>query len=452
MGDSWSKPPDHSLVSIDGTKIKPTDVDVGDRLLHSTSLPKPTNFDMGITEIDAYDMGTFTNSLDNLVVPDSILHSPYNIRNSFFRGYLNNFDTLSFCNRSKKGITSLFILITSIGYTVTIDVEDDIFHLNLANPFQEQEVSCDDFQIKKKFPLEHTRPQMVYDIEIADGFPHHVNAQPGKLIVHNTDSVMVQFPAPKERDLSSDSEDEPLDLRMRRYFFQVAEECADRCSKLYPPPNCLEFETCKFPFLLCSTKKNYAYREFEAGDPVNDKGIHMKGLPIVKRDRCPMVRRIGKHILDLIMNHKQDEIEDYLKTELTKIVMNKLPYSEFTISCALKDPSSYKSTTQIQLTTAERIRQRSGKYLPPGSRLAYVVIAGEGKQYQRGEDPEYAESKQIPLDYDFYLDSQLYNPLVTLLQHHPQVRLKRVFDDAHAMLRRRINGVHSIANFFQSRS
>ena len=121
----------------------------------------------------------------------------------------------------------------------------------------------------------------------------------------DTDSVMVQFPLPSNLKAEED---------ILTYYYQLASEAEIMCSKLFPSPNKLEFETMKRIFILY-LKKNYAALEYPAGKD-GWKCIPkttIKGLPFKKRDRCPWVRRIGFFVLDCLLKGNESQIIRFLK-------------------------------------------------------------------------------------------------------------------------------------------
>ena len=71
--------------------------------------------------------------------------------------------------------------------------------------------------------------------------------------------------------------------------FRVATECAERISETFIKPIELEMEKVMYPFLLFS-KKRYACLYYEV--PEKPKGIDCKGIQVVRRDNCPLVKDI----------------------------------------------------------------------------------------------------------------------------------------------------------------
>lgn len=178
---------DHSLLGVNAEKLKPTEVSIGSKLLHSDNLPT-LEIEVPFESEYAWVLGFFYadgschgnswalnnqngkllerakstlelhhpdlrftiksscleliyGSIAKLVaqfrplfygtsrlkkVPDCILSAKESIRSAFLQGYYS--DTAIECN-NKIGCASLFHLFTSLGYTVTVDFRQDIFVL-----------------------------------------------------------------------------------------------------------------------------------------------------------------------------------------------------------------------------------------------------------------------------------------------------------------------------------
>lgn len=259
----------------------------------------------------------------------------------------------------------------------------------------------------------------------------------------DTDSVMMQFPHPSELTESTDIFD---------YYYSLCGRLAVLGTNLFPKPNVLEFETMKYPFWL-HQKKNYAAMEYP-GDQWKDvkPKLTIKGLPFKKRDRCRLVRRIGFKIMNYIMEFQSHLILEYLKTELNRLVLNQVPFSDLAITCLLKDESSYINENLIQLDTARKISARNGGLaFESGCRLSYVVIQGKQAFHQRGEDPVYAAEHNLKIDLLYYLDKQLLSAIEPLFQFHPNIDLSSLVRQIRQKLTRTSTGVVSLFSMAKKR-
>ena len=74
---------------------------------------------------------------------------------------------------------------------------------------------------------------------------------------------------------------------------------------------------------------------------------------------------------------------------------------------------------QAHVELANKMKKRDATTAPAaGDRVAFVMIKmGKGaKGYEKSEDPLYALENNLPLDYDYYLEHQLKQPLIRLFE------------------------------------
>lgn len=341
--------PDHSLLDKHGRPIKPCMVSRGDVLLHrDTPQLKPRHMDIHGTDMIA---------------------------------------------RSHKEAAEMF----AQGVPMTFadgDTPETIRILPDDKGEKDQVVS-----VQK---IEYTGPY-VYDVTTSN---HHFAAGIGRLVVHNTDSVMVRFSVPEESKHD-----------MHEHF-RIAERVADEITKTFQRPIELEFEKTYWPYLLFS-KKRYAglmYTKPDAPDYID-----VKGLQLVRRDNAPIVKDVSTKILDTIMYERSPERAIVQAREcVLRVLQNQEPMHKFIISKALR--SGYKNPASLpHVTVADKIKQRRGYPPALGERIPYVFVRDaanpDGLVAQRAEDPDYVrEHPEIELDTLYYVNNQIISPVTTLLE------------------------------------
>jgi len=175
------------------------------------------------------------NSTGTKVVPVQILNSSSVIRQSYLEGFYdadghkNNADgVMTISQKNHITVAGLVWLIRSLGHDVSLSTRDDkplITRLRWGKgPLQKP---AD--QVKKLYELQLNSNVTVYDLCTSN---HHFAAGPGRMIVHNTDSVMVKLP-PTEHVSVSD--------RMKHVFAVGSRMCQDISLRL-PGPLQLELE------------------------------------------------------------------------------------------------------------------------------------------------------------------------------------------------------------------
>ena len=183
---------DHSLLKSDGVEIAPKDCEINQELLHSFPKFNEMNiskFSDSTNITEAYKMGM--QLYNSNYIPIEILNSSYDIRKSFFDGYINSnnyklseLGTIYININTKIKAQCLYYLCKSLNYEVTIDIANlDTYILNITNGEQN-----DLHTIKKIIDLGITE-QYVYDLETEN---HHFQAGVGQMIVHNTDGYHIK--------------------------------------------------------------------------------------------------------------------------------------------------------------------------------------------------------------------------------------------------------------------
>lgn len=251
---------------------------------------------------------------------------------------------------------------------------------------------------------------------------------------------MLQFPHPQLKT----KED------ILNYYYAAMPKMAAQCSKLFPYPNELEFETMKLPFALYM-KKNYGALEYNDKDWKQPPKLAIKGLPFMKRDRCLFVRKTGNFVIESLLYGNIDRILPFLKQQCTKLANGDICKKDLALTCAMLNDDEYKSDNLIQRITAQKIYMRTGRMVEPGSRLAYIVVEGNGPLYDRGESLQYAMSHpEIHIDLEYYLQKQLCKPIETLLMHHPRIQtsFSKIIQTAHRQIYRKCNKLKTISDFF----
>jgi DNA polymerase delta subunit 1 len=243
--------------------------------------------------------------------------------------------------------------------------------------------------------------------------------QGAKVRYGDTDSVMVEF------DVQGRKGQEAID-----YSWQLGEQAAEQCTKLFKAPNDLELEKVYCPYFLYS-KKRYAAKMYEGKTSPDGtvkvvfKKIDVKGLQVVRRDSCPFVRETLKKLLGMVLESSDPRPVIESAREAARDLMNgKVPMEKLLMSKQLA--ADYK-VKMAHVEVRDKIRARApGSEPQQGDRVPFVIIKGPGKMYEKAEDPAWVREKGIPVDYDYYFSNQFKKPVQDLLE--PLVSADQIFD------------------------
>jgi len=235
----------------------------------------------------------------------------------------------------------------------------------------------------------------------------------------DTDSVMVEF------DVQGRKGQDAID-----YSWQLGEQAAEQCTKLFKAPNDLELEKVYCPYFLYS-KKRYAAKMWEAKTSPDGtvnvvfKKIDVKGLQVVRRDSCPYVRETLKSLLDMVLESSDPTpVIEFARDAARKLMAGEIPTDKLLMSKQLA--SDYK-VPQPHVTVRDKMRSRApGSEPQQGDRVSFVIIKGDGKMFEKAEDPVWARDNKVPLDYQYYFTNQFKKPVQDLLE--PLVSADLIFD------------------------
>ena len=279
-------------------------------------------------------------------------------------------------------------------------------------------------------PIVHDNESFVYDLTTEN---HEFHAGVGDLICHNTDSVMVKFNVGDKRGQEAIEES-----------FRLGEEAAERISATFKNPIELEFEKVYYPYLLFS-KKRYAGLMYT--NPKAPDYIDAKGIQLVRRDNCKMVRDVSKALLDVIMYERDiQKAIGMVKDVSRKLLSGGIDVMDLVVTKSLKRikyiwtkterdddgnerevhletpelEHAYKMASQPHLTVAQKLEsRRRGTGPKSGERVPYVFIDTgnpKDKQFVKAEDPTYAKENNLALDCKYYLEHALLSPIQSLFE------------------------------------
>ena len=331
------------------------------------------------------------------------------------------------CHRidTKNQVTAqwYYVLLRSMGQNVSLNTRTDkpnVFRLT----WSESSFRKDPVAVKKVQVLHESWDGYVYDLETDAGT---FQAGVGQMIVKNTDSVMVEF------DVQGRKGQEAID-----YSWAQGELAAEQCTKLFKAPNDLELEKVYCPYFLYS-KKRYAAKMYEGasnkdGTPVlkedgtrlvKFKKIDVKGLQVVRRDSCQFVRETLKGLLGQVLESSDPvPVIEAARSAARNLIQGQVPMEKLLMSKQLA--SEYK-VPMPHVTVRDKIRARApGSEPQQGDRVSFVIVKGDGKMYEKAEDPAWVREKNVPLDFQYYFTNQFKKPVQDLLE--PLVSADVIFD------------------------
>lgn len=350
-------------------------------------------------------------------VPTEILNANAKIKRAFIRGYFagdgNKTDCGSRCDgRGKIGMAGIYYLLSTCGCSVSINTcggpERDTYRVNFcdaATPKRTQRKAPD--TIKKIIPLDcdagSGASAYVYDLETAN---HHFAAGIGRLVVHNTDSVMIRFDGVPETR-------EGVEVAL-----QLGVAASDYITSKFPDQIVLDTEKAYWPYVLFR-KKRYVGRMWTLeGKPPY---IDAKGVEVKRRDNWAGMRKTYKACLHAMMERMDiDAVKDIVLRLVCDLKADRVSLDDYKISKSLKRDYSKCKSMPPHVVVRDKIRQRNPGSEPlAGNRVYFVITVDDRikKKSARAEDPAYvaANPALARIDRLYYLES-LANPFGALLE------------------------------------
>lgn len=253
----------------------------------------------------------------------------------------------------------------------------------------------------------------VYDLETEAGT---FQAGVGRLIVKNTDSIMVQF------DVEGRTGIEAIE-----HSWKLGEKASKEISSLFRSPNKLELEKVYCPYFLYSKKRYAAKMWTEKNGTIRFDKIDVKGLQVVRRDSCKFVRDTCKKLLETVLETSDPTHAVSLAREAKEnLLKGRVSHEDLVLTKSLA--ADYK-VQMPHVEVVKKMRERNPGSEPQiGSRVPFVVAKtkkGLDKLFEKAEDPEWAQQNNVPLDYEYYFEHQLKKPVEDLLE--PLISSDEVF-------------------------
>lgn len=199
---------------------------------------------------------------------------------------------------------------------------------------------------------------------------------------------------------------------------------------------CLEIEIDGiFKSMLLLKKKKYAALVVENfGTPDEKITTELKGLDMVRRDWCPLSKKVGNFVLTEILSGKQREdvvmsLNEYLSKIGNQMKAGETPLSDYIITKQLtRSTSEYsdaKALAHVQVAIRMKSQGKSDADLV-NHFIPYVICDAtqnkEQKKLSLGDmayspDEFLAAKSSLKIDVDWYINQQLLPPITRLIEH-----------------------------------
>lgn len=247
----------------------------------------------------------------------------------------------------------------------------------------------------------------VYDLTTDN---HHFQAGPDGLIVHNTDSLFVEF------NVRNSETGKLLEGReARQATIDITDEAGAFITKVLASPHDFEFDKAFDPLLMFS-KKRYAGNMYEFNA---DEYVHKyMGIALKRRDNAPIVKTIFGGAMKMLLNARDVAgAFQFVKDKCSELVDGKVNLGQLMVTKSLR--ADYADPSRIaHKALADRIGARDpGNGPAAGDRIGYVYICPKSGQEasklqgDRIETPQFIKENSLVPDFRHYIEHQLQNPI-----------------------------------------
>jgi DNA polymerase delta subunit 1 len=196
----------------------------------------------------------------------------------------------------------------------------------------------------------------------------------------------------------------------RNFGIKISKEV----SSYFPSPVKLEFEEVYEVFLLI-TKKRYAAMSGRSPRQGMEKEVIYKGVVVSRRDSCAFLREIYSRTLFMVMREFPEEmIVEYLRTKLLELAKGDVKIEDLVIRRSVN--RNYLSFSNPQFIYSKRL-EKMGIMVNPGDRVEFVFVKNSASlQGYKMYPVEIVLSRNLPIDWIYYLRNHIKNPVDQLLE------------------------------------
>jgi len=199
---------------------------------------------------------------------------------------------------------------------------------------------------------------------------------------------------------------------------QLTEEAGKFVTRCLKKPHDFEYDKVFYPFIIFS-KKRYVGNKYE-GDADNYKQTSM-GIATKRRDYAAIVKNVYGGAIKILLNEKNSKkAYEFVKKTCNDLVDGKISDYQVILTKSLR--SEYKAATPpAHKMLADRITARDPGNAPSsGERIQFMYILPEAGQTasrlqgDRIETPAYIKENGLKIDYKYYIEHQIFNPITQL--------------------------------------
>jgi DNA polymerase I len=193
-----------------------------------------------------------------------------------------------------------------------------------------------------------------------------------KVIYGDTDSLFVTYDERRNRELERQIERElGLDVERSELYVRV---------------------------FFTEAKKRYAGLR-------SNGTLDIVGLEVIRGDWAEVAKKVQEHVLEIILKEQSPKkAADYVYGVIEDLKQRKVPFRDLIIWKTLTKPVEEYSVKASHVEAAKMLKAK-GWRLTVGDKVGYVILAGEGRLYDRVKPYLFAAYEEV--DTDYYVSKQV---------------------------------------------
>jgi DNA polymerase I len=138
---------------------------------------------------------------------------------------------------------------------------------------------------------------------------------------------------------------------------------------------------------------------------LHDESLDIVGLEVVRSDWSDIARKVQEQVLKSILRDQStDKAIEHVHAIIRSLKAGEVPLADLTIRKALTKPIEDYAVRTPHVEVA-KLLVKQGWDLSVGDKVAYVIVKGPGKLFQKAKPSSIVKPGEV--DVDFYLDSQV---------------------------------------------
>jgi DNA polymerase I len=136
-----------------------------------------------------------------------------------------------------------------------------------------------------------------------------------------------------------------------------------------------------------------------------DGSLDIVGLEVIRGDWAEVAKKVQENVLEIILKEQSPaKAADFVRSVIEELKQRKVPLRDLIIWKTLTKPVEEYKIKASHVEAAKALRSKGWK-MTVGDKVGYVILAGEGRLYDRVKPYIFASYEEVDIDY--YVSKQV---------------------------------------------